>query len=222
VAIDTKNLGIEIGFSEKEQERPDYIAWIIKTLFVGISTLLLPSGGMLLHAATLVRDDAAVLILASSGGGKSTAAHRVPLPWIAPGDENALVIRDLSGHYQVHALSTSSAIATGGNQTWNIATPYPLQGIYILIQADDDHIIRCTQGTAAGYLNGSAQQALKNQKRGMNTEYKRWKHEMLFSVACQMAGTIPTFLLYATLTGNFWEEIEKCKVIRIGKSRLYL
>ncbi|MFH0967041.1 MAG: SynChlorMet cassette protein ScmC [Methanobacteriota archaeon] len=214
VAVNTVTGCIEIGVHGEDQGRTEYVAWIIKSLFIGVSTLLLSSGCIMLHAATLVRDGGAVLILASSGGGKTTTAMRVPPPWIAPGDENALVLRTSSGGYLVHVLPTASIIATGTAQMWNITRSYPLMGICILIQSDEDRIIRCTPGKAAGLLTGSAHQVIKNQEIGMKTDYKQWKKAMIFSAACKMAVNVPVFLLYATLTGRFWEEIESMVFFR--------
>ena len=197
MAADTGTGTIELGMRGDNMQHPSLSAWLVKSLMVGISTLLLPSGGLMLHAATLVHHDEAFLILASSGGGKTTTTHRIPPPWKAPGDELALVLPSVPGSYLVHVLPTPSAIVAGTSTYCDISRTFPLRGIGVLIQDEEDQLIICSRGEATGYLTGSARQAVRTQEGGMNNEYKRWNHEMFFTNACNLSEIVPVFLLHA-------------------------
>lgn len=208
MAADTGTRNIELGMRGAAVKHPFSRSWLVKSLMVGICTLLLPSGGLLLHGATLVHHGQAYLILASSGGGKSTSTRRIPPSWEAPGDELALVLPSSQGAYEVHVLPTASAIGSGCSIRWDISRSIPLRGIGILIQDDQDRLVPCSRGEAAGYLTGSARQAIRNQEIGMNSEYKRWNYEMFFTNACILSGIVPVFLLHSSMTGRFWELLE--------------
>ena len=210
IAINIRTGGIEVGVPDEGDKKPEYLSWITRALIIAIMRVMLPAGSLLLHAATLVRDGNAVLIAASSGGGKSTSAQRVPPPWTAPGDENALVVPDPAGGYRVHVLPTPSKITPGEKGlTWDVLQSYPLHAISILIQADNDRMFRCPLGEASGCLVSSAYQAIRNQESGMDPDLKRYMKVQMFECACGVAKSIPVFLLYATLNGRFWEEIER-------------
>jgi SynChlorMet cassette protein ScmC len=210
IALNQKEKRIEIGIPDTNSDNPTFLSFSIKLLMVGMSAILLSEDCLLLHAATLVRDGQAVVLAASSGGGKSTSARRVPPPWSAPGDENCLVIPDGSGGYLVSVLPTVSIIAAGEEGlVWNPTLAYPLKAICILKQADEDTIESFSQSQAAVCMANSFSQATRNQFCLMDEKLQSEMRNLSFGNACTLVKKTPVYLLNATLTGRFWEVIEK-------------
>ena len=208
VALHQENRHLVMGIPDEAETDEEVFAAGIKMLMVGISTLL-SDQSLLFHAAVLVRDGQAVLVAASSGGGKTTTARRVPSPWFSPGDENCLVVIDGQGEYHVHVFPTVSIIATGmGGHSWNITPSYPLKGICVLKQADEDRIECCPYAEAILLLTDSIRQASQTQMSWMREPFRREVRNQWFGQACLLARKVPVYLLSATLTGRFWELLE--------------
>ncbi|MFQ5662814.1 MAG: hypothetical protein ACE5HL_03170 [Terriglobia bacterium] len=96
-----------------------------------LSLLLVPRRGLLLHAATIVRNQRANVFMGRSGAGKSTLARLAP-PGSVLTDEVSLLRR---GEIGWHAYATpfwGEFRAAGSNRR------APLAGIYVLVQGREN------------------------------------------------------------------------------------
>ncbi len=167
-------------------------------------------GGIPLHAALVERDGIGVLLVAGEGTGKSTCCRRIPHPWVARSDDGAVVVPVKTEAYMTHPFPTWSQVISGSSdQTWNVQNGVPLGAIFFLEQADQDEVIPVGQGTAAVMINESASYLCRLgwKKRGPVLDIPLM--EKLFDNACRLARALPAFVLRATLTGCFWEEMER-------------
>ncbi len=168
------------------------------------------SGGIPMHAALIERDGYGVVIAAPSGTGKSTCSRRVPSPWHALSDDELLVVRDKEGRYYAHPFPTwSEYIYHMSNRTWNVQRSVPLKAIFILERSQIDEVRAIGQAEAATYIYHSASQVYQRGWVYLNPEQKNHAKRDTFEIACLMARTIPAFTLRASLTGRFWEHMDK-------------
>ncbi len=181
-----------------------------KTLTIALTYSMQNQGAILLHAATLVRDNEAVLVAASSGGGKSTTASRLPSPWQAPGDECCIVLPG-DGDYYVFALPTWSQVLedTERKKIWNTQKSYKLKAFCILVQDNYDGMERIGIAQSISAITGSARQATYIQLDKSGKDLNQNFFSGCFRIAERMIQDVPIYILRTTLTGRFWEEIER-------------
>jgi SynChlorMet cassette protein ScmC len=167
-------------------------------------------GGLTLHGALLEHEGRGILLAAKGGSGKSTCCRRLPGHWKAWCDDETLLALDGSGGYVAHPFPTwSHYLDEEGVRTWFPENQIPLSTIFFLEKAEDDEVAALPSYEAPMWLYHSifpvyernfGQQLKKTEKRSFNTR--------LFNNACDMARTIPTYVLRASLHGRFWEKIE--------------
>ncbi len=168
------------------------------------------NGGGILHCAFLELRGNGVAIAASGGTGKSTCYNRVPTPWIAHSDDNALIIKNKNGGYNIHPMPTwSDYIWERKQSSVNSFYSVPLSGIFFIKQAKNDNVksISFTRklikikssltDPMSAYFNRSSE----IERRGLTT--------FIFNNSVTLIEKIPCFLLNVTLDGNFWFGIEK-------------
>ena len=181
-----------------------------KTLMITLTYGMQNQGAIMLHAATLVRDNEAVLVAASSGGGKSTTASRLPSPWHAPGDECCIVLPG-DGDYYLFALPTWSQVLedTERKKIWNTQKSYKLKAFCVLIQDTHDAMERIGVAQSIAAITGSARQATYIQLDKSGKDINQDFFSGCYRIAERMIQDIPIYILRTTLTGRFWEEIER-------------
>jgi SynChlorMet cassette protein ScmC len=169
----------------------------------------LRKGGFPVHAALVELEGRGVLLAGRGGIGKSTCCRRLPPPWSVLADDLALVIRDDSGNYRAHALPTWSDLRAGSESTWDVRRSVPLEAIFFLEQREADEATPAGRGEAAVACRRSAMEVFWSvgpfMLRGdpMNIPTRAFENTVDFSLA------IPAFRLRVSLTGRFWERIEK-------------
>jgi SynChlorMet cassette protein ScmC len=167
-------------------------------------------GGILVHGALAVREDMGVILAAPSGTGKTTASKRLPLPWRSLSDDTTLVVRDMQGNYFAHPWPTWSRFldeGTGG--VWNVQKAVPIKGIFFLLQAANDRLERIGAGQAVCLLGESVEQASAFMAIRLCKKDLLALHLERFDNLCALAKNVPAYLLYISLTGNFWQEMGK-------------
>jgi SynChlorMet cassette protein ScmC len=170
----------------------------------------LNSGGLPFHAGVVERDGKGVLLAAPKNIGKSTCCRRIPRPWNALCDEETLIVQDAQRQYLAHPFPTwSDYLTRGSNRTWNVQRYIPLAAIFFLEQAEADKVIPLGQGEAAALMNQSAMQVCVRNWMNLDGEKMRAFRKKLFDNACELTWAIPIFKLRVSLTGRFWEEMEK-------------
>lgn len=167
-------------------------------------------GGVLLHGALAARDGMGVILAAPGGTGKTTASNRLPAPWHSLCDDTTLVACDPQGRYWAHPWPTWSRFMAGGEGgAWNVQGAVPLAGIFMLARATEDRTNRVGPGEAAGLFLECARQASMFMPLGLFREEVRALHLERFANLSEMARVTPTHMLHITLTGTFWQEIDK-------------
>jgi SynChlorMet cassette protein ScmC len=165
--------------------------------------------GLPLHAALLERKGKGIVIAAPSGTGKSTCCHRIPPPWNVLCDDQTLAVCDSAGRYFAHPFPTWSEFAKGrSDRSWNVQRYVPLAGIFILQQSKTDFLKELGQGEAAPLIYHSARHICQRNLNYLKPDELDFARKMLFENACQMTKSVPAYLLGASLTGRFWEQIE--------------
>jgi SynChlorMet cassette protein ScmC len=173
------------------------------------------AGGLLTHAALVEREGEGILLAAPGGVGKSTSSRRLPAPWRVLGDDAALVVREPGrsegmGTYWIHPFPTwSDYYWARAKNTWNVRHAVPLGGVFFLEQAEADEAVAIGAGEAALRLTESARQICEPLWRGLDAQEARRARMLLFDNACQLARSIPAFVLHVSLHGAFWEEMAK-------------
>lgn len=167
-------------------------------------------GGVLIHGALAERDGIGVILTAPGGTGKTTASNRFPAPWRSLCDDTTLVVQDSQGNYLAHPWPTWSRFMEGGpGGSWDVQCAVPLKGIFVLSQSRDDRVERVGPGHAVSMLVESVRQATMQMPYGLFKEEVRSLHLQRFDNLCAMARIIPAHVLHISLTGAFWQEIEK-------------
>lgn len=168
------------------------------------------SGGFPIHGAFVERGGKGVLLAAKGGTGKSTCCRRIPEPWKACSDDEALVTMDRTGHYEVHPFPTWSDLFFNNNAgTWDVQHHVPLSAIFFLEQSKTDEAVPIGSGVAAGYTYLYATQGYTRSLLGMDHEGQKQENMKLFDNTCRMAKNVPAYMLKVSLTGRFWEEIDR-------------
>ena len=167
-------------------------------------------GGILIHGALAERDGMGVILAAPGGTGKTTASNRLPAPWRSLCDDTTLVVRDPQGNYWAHPWPTWSRFQNGGpGGTWDVQSAVPLKGIFVLARAVEDRVERVGAGHAVSMLGECVGQASTFMAPGLVKEDIRALNLERFDNLCALARVIPTHVLHISLTGAFWQEIER-------------
>ena len=167
-------------------------------------------GGVLIHGALAERDGIGVILVAPGGTGKTTASKRLPAPWRSLCDDTTLVVRDPQGTYWAHPWPTWSRFLDGGpGGTWEVQNAVPVKGIFFLAQAVEDRVERVGPGQAVSLLGEFAGQVSTFMAPGLRKEELRALYLERFNNLCALAQVVPASLLHISLTGAFWQEIER-------------
>jgi SynChlorMet cassette protein ScmC len=167
-------------------------------------------GGVLIHGALAERDGMGVIMAAPGGTGKTTASNRLPAPWRPLCDDTTLVVQDSQGNYWAHPWPTWSRFLDGGpGGTWDVQSAVPVKGIFFLSQAVEDRVERVGPGHAVSLLVDLAEQASQLMKRGLSKKETRALNLERFNNLCALTRVIPAHVLHISLTGAFWQEIER-------------
>jgi SynChlorMet cassette protein ScmC len=167
-------------------------------------------GGMLLHSALAEWRGLGVILAAPGGTGKTTASRRLPSPWQSLCDDATLVVRDGLGKHWAHPWPTLSRFVTDGEGgSWQVQDAVPLGGIFFLVQSPEERLEAVGRGEAAAMLVQAAKQASWGMMRGLDPAESRRIQVRLFDNVCSLAQSVPTYLLRLSLTGAFWEELER-------------
>lgn len=166
--------------------------------------------GVLIHGALAERDGEGVILTAPGGTGKTTASNRFPPPWRSLCDDTTLVVKDAQGNYWAHPWPTWSRFQDGGpGGTWDVQRAVPLKGIFMLSQATEDRAERVGPGHAVSLLGESVRQASMFMPLGLFEEEIRALNLERFNNLSALARVVPAHVLYISLTGTFWEAIDK-------------
>lgn len=167
-------------------------------------------GGVLIHGALAERDGIGVILVAPGGTGKTTASNRLPAPWRSLCDDTTLVVRDPRGSYWAHPWPTWSRFLDGGpGGTWDVQSAVPVKSIFVLAQAAEDRVERVGPGQAVSLLGECVGQVSTFMAPGLHKEELQALYLERFNNLCALARAVPTHVLRISLTGAFWQEMER-------------
>jgi len=167
-------------------------------------------GGFLIHGALACREGHGVIMAAPGGTGKTTASNRLPDPWRSLSDDTTLVVRDSFGNYWAHPWPTWSRFLDGGpGGAWNVQKAVPLKSIFFLSHAVKDRVESVGPGQAVSLLLEGVKQASMFMPLRLFKEKTRALHLERFDNLCALSRVVPTHVLHISLTGAFWQEIER-------------
>jgi len=168
------------------------------------------SGGLPLHAALVERDGKGILLVGPGGSGKSTLCRRLPRPWCALSDDQALIVRDARKRYLAHPIPTwSDYLWQRSERRCNVEHHVLLAAIFFIKQAGCDKVIPIGEGEAAAFINYSSTEVSRPIWCDLDVEEK-WTVKMkIFGNACKLARAVPAYILHAGLNSQFWDEMEK-------------
>lgn len=167
-------------------------------------------GGMPFHAALVERNGIGVLLAAPGEAGKSTCCRRIPHPWRYLCDDETIVVRDNKNGYRAHPFPTwSDYMWQSSARRWNIQRCLSLAAIFFLRQAETDEVIPIGQGQTALLINQSESCVVLRNRAILDREEEMTSRMRSFSNACEIAKTIPGYILRVSRSGQFWEEMGK-------------
>jgi len=171
----------------------------------------LPFGAVLVHGALIAKDEKGVILAAPGGTGKTTASSRVGGCWVQMSDDATLVVKDNDGVFHAHPWPTWSRFfdnGPGGN--WSVENAVELSGIFFLSRADENAVTPISKGEATGLLTESIYQVMVPMYRDRRDKKENEKIcSMQLNIASSIIEKIPAYTLHISLTGPFWEEIDK-------------
>lgn len=198
VVCELTNNGDIVGYANMCYSLIPIYNWTIKT------------GGLPFHSGLVERDGLGILLAGSGGTGKSTCCRRIPSPWRALSDDEALIVLDRQGKYRAHPFPTWSEYIGGQiGRTWNVQYSVPIAGIFFIAQSDMDEAIPIGKGKSAVRIAESANQVYRKFPFDWDKQTQIELSKNIFDNACRLAKAIPAFILNVNLTGKFWEEIDK-------------
>ncbi|MFC1586295.1 SynChlorMet cassette protein ScmC [Fibrobacterota bacterium] len=171
------------------------------------------AGGLPFHSTLAEFRGGGILLAASGNMGKSTCFQRLPEPWKPLCDDEVLVVREPSGIFFAHPFPTWSnylrCVHDTTQASWNVQAGVPLKAVFFLEQSETDQISALGKGEAAVLMTQSAIQVSRKFKRDKKSAWKAPEKNKMFDNACLLAKKVPAYWLKVSLTGNFWEGMER-------------
>jgi SynChlorMet cassette protein ScmC len=203
---DVPDVIIEIKYNEIKQMK----IMRILNVFTPIFNSCLNSGGMPLHTGLIERNGRGYLLMGPSNTGKSTCCKRIPHPWYPLCDDLTLIVLDDRKRYMAHPFPTwSDYFVRHSERTFNVQKYVPLAGIFFLEQNETDAVLPIGDGQASILLTKSTMQLYNWRLLNFDCKEKTTRKKVLFNNACELAKTVPAYILRVSLEGRFWEEMEK-------------
>ncbi|MCX6558546.1 MAG: SynChlorMet cassette protein ScmC [Candidatus Aminicenantes bacterium] len=166
-------------------------------------------GGLLVHGALAERKGVGVILAGPGGVGKTTASIKLPPPWCALSDDNALIVKAADGTYWAHPWPTWSRYREGDmSGSWDVQAAVKLGLICMLSKNKKDHISQLPIRQAISELVDVSGQTFAILANGMSMGALRRINKMRFHNAIAVSKKIPVCRLEISLSGNFWDEIE--------------
>ncbi len=195
----------EIGYRDFPEVELFKMAQSIFPVYMNV----LYQGGLPLHAALIERDGIGIAIAAPGGTGKSTCTHRIPHPWRAFCDDELLIVLDKKGVYHAHPFPTWSRCNTQKpGETWKVQTHVPLSAIFFLKKSQKDEVSFLSFSQSASLIYKLSLPVFSRILEPNDQDQCIAIKKLIFENACDIAKTIPAFILEATLKGRFWEPID--------------
>ena len=173
-----------------------------------VELMLRDTGGLAFHGGLVEREGLGFLLSAPSGTGKSTCCDRLPPPWRVWSDDEALVVRSGGDEFSAHPLpSWTHRINRLSDRTWDTQSSLPLAAIFYLEQSESDELQPIDPGRSAVLANANVCRYYQYSLDYGDSEHRRF-HQLAFDNACELAKSVPAYILRNNLNGRFWEKME--------------
>ena len=167
-------------------------------------------GGLLIHGGLAEKKGQGVILAGPGGIGKTTASSRLSSPWHSLSDDTSLVVSDKQGVYWAHPWPTWSRFMFGGpGGQWNVQNAVPLKAIFFLSQASEIRAETMDRGKAICRLLETVKEASSLMSSRMFIDEIRAHNLQRFDNACEIVRSVPCYDLRLSMTGAFWNEIER-------------
>jgi SynChlorMet cassette protein ScmC len=160
------------------------------------------------HCALVEINGKGAIIGAVGNSGKSTCAARLPAPHKVLCDDYAMLFFH-DGKITAQAMPTWSNFINGNRDYQaDCSRSTEVEAFFILKQSDSDYVVSINGINAYQHINMIFQdllsiRLLKEKPEGFS-EFIRTK---VFDLAREAVTTTPTYMLYATLEGDFWNKM---------------
>jgi hypothetical protein len=176
----------QIALARGGFEKP---GWCVENfLRAGLAWRALEEGGMLFHAASLIRGDLAFLFLGASGSGKSTLASIAREGRVVSDD--LTLVRKMPEGYRV-AGTPFRGTYTGGLPVKGL---FPIAGVYRILKAERERLEACPAREALAILLANCPFVV---------DHLAMRPEILDRLGAFQASH-PLAYLHFTLRGDFW------------------
>jgi hypothetical protein len=155
-----------------------------------LSVLLVPRGGFLLHAATVLHGGKTYVFTGRSGAGKSTIASLSPAGTVLT-DEISL-LRRVGDEWNAYGTPFWGEFRAEGNNTHA-----SLAGVYVIHQAPEDHIEPMSPHEAV--------RAMLPNVMFFSREPEITSH--LLQLLAEIASQVPCYRLYFRRQSSFWKVV---------------
>jgi len=163
--------------------------WCVENfLRAGLAWRALAEGGMLFHAASLIRQDVAFLFLGASGSGKSTLASISKEGRVVSDD--LTLVRKMPEGYRVSGTPFRGTYAGGVP----VKGFFPIAGVYRILKAEHDRVQECPAKEALAILLANCPFVV---------DHLATRPEILDRLGSFQAAH-PLAYLHFTLQGDFW------------------
>ena len=167
-------------------------------------------GGIPFHAALIEHSGRGIILCARGSTGKSTCCRRVPQPWRALCDDETLVVRTAPQQYAAHPFPTWSEYMNGNTEAVrDVKQSVPLAAVVFLEQAGKDELLPFRKAQAVVLMNQFAYLSNLLLVRQLGRNDRLAFASLIFDNVANLARYVPAYILKVSLTGRFWEELEK-------------
>jgi SynChlorMet cassette protein ScmC len=202
---DDRNILCLVNPAVGERDRADQM----RCALIPVFSDAVRAGGIPIHGGLVEFEGSGAILAGPSGAGKSTACRRLPSRWRVLGDDLCLVVRSGYGGYRVHPFPTWSAVnrndAKGRSRT---AESVPLRAVFFLEQSLADECLPLKKSAAAVSLAASSLQVWRSFRYDFRIEGPG-VNRAIYDNASSVALSLPAWRLRASLTGRFWEGMER-------------
>ncbi|MBI5400015.1 SynChlorMet cassette protein ScmC [Candidatus Saganbacteria bacterium] len=201
------HLVVKVDINNKDHNMNIICMWY---LLYFVHELAITLEGMPFHSGLVVKEGSAYLLSAPGNTGKSTCCRRIPHPWEAISDDEAIIFKS-AGRYFVHPFPTWSNYLwkNDGQKNWPVEQFYSLKGIFFLEQAENDAAEVMKKNVAAVSIYDAGFQMFRRSLRAYSESEETQTKLKIFDNACHLARNIPCYKLKISLTGRFWEQMER-------------
>jgi SynChlorMet cassette protein ScmC len=189
---------------------PNVLAAQLQHLSQVIALHTQDSGAVLIHGALAAKAGKGIILAGRGDAGKTTASSRLKSPWQSLSDDTTLVVRHGAGAYRAHPWPTWSTFMFGGKGgTWDSQRSVALKGIFLLEHAREERAAPLGRAEAICLLSECAEQVTLPVLHALAPDEARAFRVQRFDNLCDLTGSVPSYRLRLSLTGRFWEEVER-------------